>query len=369
MPSSTVVAKDAKVQERVFSPRMWLGCDFFAWLRIMWNGGFRFHLPHLHIGVCTSLVTFGHTVLKYVHNNLYRRSISRTKIEQAPIFIIGHWRTGTTLLHELMIQDERHSCPNTYQCLDPNHFLLTEDLFRRWFQFVLPPKRPMDNMPVSWDKPQEDEFALCMMGQPSPYLDIVFPNDPSMEPGSLDLEGLPSWRRREWKRVFVRFLKMLTLNDPRRLVLKSPPHSCRIPTLLELFPDARFVHIVRNPYAVYPSTIKLWKTLAVKHGVQTPHHRNVEEKVLATFTQIYSKLEEGKKLIAPSRFHELKYEDLVADPMGQMKTLYDRLELGGFDELAPRLQTYLALNANYEKNHFQLTDAQRQVITLSLIHI
>ncbi len=363
MSSETTPGKDVKVPERSWSPRMWLGCDLFGWLRIMARGRFRFHLPHVHIGVVCSLVSTGHSLLKCAQNALYRRRIARTRIEHAPIFIVGHWRTGTTLLHELMILDSRHTCPNTYQCLDPNHFLLTERLFKRWLQFLLPPRRPMDNMQVGWDRPQEDEFAMCMLGQPSPYLDLVFPNGPELMPGSLDLDGLPAWQRREWKRTFVYFLKTLTLKDPRRLVLKSPPHSCRIPTLLELFPDARFVHIMRDPYAVFPSTVKLWKKLAEQHGVQTPHHRNVEEKVLSQFTHLYAKLEEGKKLLAPSRFHELKYEDLVADPVGQMRKLYEVLDLGGFEQLKPRLESYLAENSAYERNHFELTDAQRQVIS------
>lgn len=354
---------DAKALERRFSPRFWLGCDFFAWLRIMAKGRFQFTMPHLHIGLCTSMAAFGHTFLKYAQNALYRRKIERTRIEQAPIFIVGHWRTGTTLLHEMMILDHRHTFPNTYQCLEPNHFLLTEELFKRWFWFLLPDRRPMDNMKVGWERPQEDEFALCMLGQPSPYLDIIFPNRAELTPGALDLEGLTSGQRKEWKRAYFRFLQTLTYKDPRRLVLKSPPHSCRIPTLLELFPDARFVHIMRNPYSVYPSTVKLWKSLAEKHGVQTPNHRHVEERVLETFPHFYAKLEEGKKLVKPSRFHELKYEDLIRNPIGEMSQLYERLELGGFEDLQPRLQEYLEQNMNYETNRFHLTDEQSGELT------
>lgn len=349
--------------DRNFSPRMWLGSDFFGWLRIMSRGRFRFKPGYAYMAFCLTGASVCHSILKCVQNILYRRRISQTRIEQAPVFIIGHWRTGTTHLHELMILDERHNFPNTYQCLVPNHFLLTERLCKRPLLFLLPERRPMDNMEVGWERPQEDEFAMCMMGQPSPYLDLVFPNDAPLMPGSLDLEGLPKWQKREWKRTFLYFLKALMFKDPRRLILKSPPHSCRIPTLLEMFPDARFVHIVRNPYSVFPSTVKLWKSLAEKHGVQAPLHRNVEEKVLATFSQLYEKLEEGKKLVGPSRFHELKYEDLVADPFGQMQTLYDRLQLGGFERLRPKLAHYLAQHANYERNHFELTSTQRQNIT------
>jgi hypothetical protein len=221
----------------------------------------------------------------------------------------------------------------------------------------------MDNMFVGWDRPQEDEFALCMMGQPSPYLDIIFPNRPPMTPGALDLQGLTPRQRRGWKHAFLRFVQTLTFKDQRRLVMKSPPHSCRIPTLLELFPDARFIHIVRNPYDVFPSTVNLWKSLAEKHGVQTPHHREIEERVFQTLPHLYGRLEEGKKLVKPSRFHELRYEELVRDPLGQMENLYKRLELSGFDEMSLHLESFLARNANYETNKFQLSTEKRDEIT------
>src|SRR4029077_8536066 len=158
----------------------------------------------------------------------------RTPIREAPIFIIGHWRTGTTFLHELLILDERHAYPNYYECMEPNHFLITERFFKRWFWFLMPAHRPMDNMAAGWDRPQEDEFALCMLGQPSPYLTIAFPNHPPQYPEAFDLENLGPPNPESWKRAFVRFLNPLTFKAPRRLILKSPPHSCRIPTLLEL---------------------------------------------------------------------------------------------------------------------------------------
>jgi hypothetical protein len=119
-----------------------------------------------------------------------------------------------------------------------------------------------------------------------------------------------------------------------------------------MFPDARFVHIVRNPYKVFPSTIRLWQSLAEKHGVQTPNHLQVREKVLSTFPHLYARLEEGKKLIAPSRFHEMKYEDLIRDPVGQMNQLYDHLDLDEFDNLRIPLSKFIVENANYETNKF-----------------
>jgi hypothetical protein len=136
-------------------------------------------------------------------------------------------------------------------------------------------------------------------------------------------------------------------------MLKSPTHTCRIPALLELFPDARFVHIVRDPFVVFPSTVNLWKALYIAHGLQRPTFSGLEEYVFNTFTHLYARLEQSKHLIAPNRFHELRYEDLIADPVGKMRQLYERLELGGFENFLPKLKTYLDANAAYKTNRYQ----------------
>jgi hypothetical protein len=202
-----------------------------------------------------------------------------------------------------------------------------------------------------------------MLGLPSPYLTIAFPNHRPQYSEFLDLEGPSPRALANWKRVFYRFLQVLTFKNPKRLVLKSPPHSCRIKTLLELFPDARFVHIVRDPYVVFPSTVNLWKSLYRKHGLQTPTFDGLEEYVYTTFTRLYRKLEEGIPLIPPGRFHHVRYEDLVADPIGEMEKLYNRLNLGQFDEYVPRLKEYLADISGYETNRYELTPQQKSEIS------
>jgi hypothetical protein len=345
-------------------PRLWEGCDLFAWLRLLARNRVAVAPRYWYIAGIVTFVSACHTALRYLQGAWFAGRPERTPLQHDPIFIVGHWRTGTTLLHELLILDDRHNYPNTYQCLAPNHFLLTEQLFTRVFHWLMPSHRPMDNMAAGWDRPQEDEFALCMLGQPSPYLTIAFPNHPPQDLDALDVDRMPARARLAWKRALLTFVRQLSFKDPRRLVLKSPTHSCRIPTLLEVFPRARFVHIVRNPYAVFPSTVNLWKTLYRTHGLQTPTFAGLEEHVFSTFTHLYDRLEAGKVQVPAGRFHEVRYEDLLADPVGEMHCLYERLGLGGFETVRPRLDRYLAQNMNYQTNHYpQLSPELHAAIT------
>jgi hypothetical protein len=357
VPKPDRVAADGTFHPRsLWQPTIWVGCDLSAWLRLLARNRFRIYWMYLPIAVYVTVVAVFHSLLRSVQRLIYGRAVERTQIDEAPIFVIGHWRTGTTLLHELLALDERHAFPTTYECMEPNHFLLTENLFTRWLPFFAPSKRPMDNMKAGFSRPQEDEFALCMLGQPSPYLTVAFPEHGSRYDDYLDLESLSPRDRASWKETFGRFLKELTFKHKKRLILKSPTHSYRIKLLLEMFPNARFVHIVRNPYVVFPSTVNLWKSLYREFALGKPTSPRLEQQVLENFVRLYDKVEEGKSLVDFDRFYELRYEDLVRDPVGQMGAVYDHLGLGGFEELLPKLQKYVRDNKGYETNRYRLSE-------------
>ncbi len=335
-----------------WAPRMWQGCTFSSWIRMLAKNYFLMHPSKLYIGCNITAVSTIHMGLRLLQQGLYGSIPENTPLKHPPVFIIGHWRTGTTLLHELLILDPRHAYPTTYQCLEPNHFLLTEQFFKKYCNFLLPSKRPMDNMEQGWDRPAEDEFALCMMGQPSPYLDVAFPNNGPIDQDAFEIQSLPRSRQDSWKRDFKRFLSELTYNDNRRLVLKSPTHTARIPTLLELFPEARFIHIVRDPYTVFPSTVNLWKSLYDTHGMQIPNYKGIESKVFREFDTLYSCVHRDKALVRPNRFFEIRYEDLVKDTFGNVEKIYQQLELGDFSLAAPFVTRYLDNRKDYKTNKY-----------------
>ncbi|OAI46087.1 hypothetical protein AYO44_11945 [Planctomycetaceae bacterium SCGC AG-212-F19] len=340
--------------------QLWSGMSFPGWVRLLARHRFavdRCYWPVVFRNTALSLLS---TLLGGVQSLRYGRQVARTPIRE-PLFVLGFYRSGTTLLHNMLSLDPRHTFPNTYECFLTNHFLLTEDYVTR--RFPLQATRVMDDVPMTWDQPQEDEFALCMLGQPSFALNIVFPNEPAQYLEHLDLDDVAPRARAAWKRALYRFLQAVSLKRPGRLVLKSPTHTARIRILLELFPDARFVHIVRNPYHVYTSTIKMLKAMTATFGLQRPTFTGLGELVLTTYPRVMRKLEEGRRLVDPSRLYELHYEDLARDKLGQMLGLYKHLDLGDFAEYQPRLERFLDQTKGHSPNRYELPAEDRAEIT------
>ena len=209
---------------------------------------------------------------------------------------------------------------------------------------------------AGWDRPQEDEFALALLGQPSPYERIAFPERAGAGDAALDLRGLPPRVIRAWGRAFCRLVRALTLaNGGRRLILKSPPHTARIPILLGLFPEARFVHVVRDPYAVYSSTLHLWRVLFASQGLQRSSWAGLPEYILDTFSRMYRALEDAHDLVPRGRLHELRYEDLVQNPVAQLEMIYRELDLGDFEPARQSVAKYLAEVKGHEAGTHVLT--------------
>lgn len=357
---------------REWAPLFWTGMDFFGWMRLLISNRFAVHWSRWHHALLLTAASLFHTLYRWWQWPWVGWRANRTKIEHDPIFVIGHWRAGTTLLHELMVVDERHTSPSTYECLVPNHFLSSEWFARKWLNFLLPAHRPMDSMPAGWDRPQEEEFALCNLGIPSPYLTIAFPNHGPQYEEYLTLEGLEPAELERWKKGLVTFLRQILYlrlknapdpKTPQRIVLKSPPHTCRIKTLLEIFPQARFVHIVRDPFVLYASTYNLWKTLYRKHGLQRPTYDGLQEHVLRTFERMYEKFEAERDLIAADRLCEVHYEELVRDPIGCMRAIYEKLDLSDFEAVLPALEQYVAGTEGYQTNKYELTEEARREVS------
>jgi hypothetical protein len=173
---------------------------------------------------------------------------------------------------------------------------------------------------------------------------------------------LPVGKRERWKRGTLSFLKHLSYRKPRPIVLKSPPHTARVRTLLELFPSAKFIHIVRDPVNVFMSTVRLWRSLYQVQGLQVDRGHDITEYVLSTFERMYASFESDRPLFTATQYYEVRYEDLVADPLGQLRAMYQRLKLGDFEQVRPRLEAFLDAKKDYQTNRFEPPEDVRAMV-------
>lgn len=331
------------------------GLTFGKWVRLLasrpplhWS-----RLPRLASITAFSIVN---SIEGFLENCVYGRRIARQRIEHPPIFIIGHWRSGTTLLHNLMSLDPQFTYPNLYQVIFPGSFLLTESLVTRITRWGVPKTRGVDNLPAGWDMTQEDEVAILAMTLRSPYLMLAHQRDPSKYMRFLDLTELTPEERQSWKESFLWFLKKLTVRANKSIVLKSPPHTYRIPILLEMFPDAKFIFIHRDPYTVYKSSIHLRKTLFAENGLGKPYLEDMEEQMMELYTKLFETYESTKHLIPDGHLHEVRFEDLESDPLGQMRQVYDKLGLSGWQTIESAIQAELPALSKYQKNTYNMDE-------------
>ncbi len=339
-----------------WSPRFWHGMPLGVWLGMVVRERGRIWPSKLGLAATISAAAAFNSLAEPLSEARYRRHLRQPPKTPPPLFIVGHWRSGTTLLHELLMLDSRFCCPSTYQCFAPGHFLLTESFLTRALAWMVPAKRPMDNVAAGWSRPQEDEFALANMGAPSPYRRMAFPATSSAEPVALDVARLPAEDLARWQAAMRRFLGRLAVRDPRRPVLKSPPHTARLGVLAEMFPGARFLHVVRDPFVVFPSTVRLWRSLDEVQGLQVDRGERLEGYVFACFDEMYAAFERDRGRLPAGSLHEVRYEDLVADPVGQLARAYEQLGLEKFAAVQPALEAHARSRQmrQYRTNTYQL---------------
>ncbi len=342
---------------------VWYGMRFATWMRLLARGRFDVTLNCLPRIATVTLMTALVSASALVGRILFARRVAETEVAP-PVFILGHWRTGTTLVHELLALDTAFAYPTTHQCFFPETFLVSGRIFHGIYRLFLPARRPFDDMVFGLDRPQEEEFALVNMGVPSPYDILAFPRHGPPDGRYLDLEGLRPAERKAWEAAYVTFLKRLQFATVKPLVLKSPPNTARVAALLRLFPEARFIHITRHPFEVYASSVHMLKAFTAVQGLHNPPLIDgwVGEYVLTTFERMYAAYERDRPLIPDGRLVEVRYEDLVADAKGVVREIYRALGLGEFAPVAPRVEAYLAERAEHKPKTWVLAADERQAI-------
>ena len=275
-----------------------------------------------------------------------------------PVFILGHWRSGTTHLYNIMCES------GDWGFVPPVATGLPWDLFGLARAFgpvlekALPEHRYIDNIPVTPRSPQEDEIAIANMSDVSFYHGIYFPKAFAENvTRGLFFDGCETPDIRSWRKQFTYFLRKLYLYESEKpLLIKNPVYTGRFAMLKEMFPDAKFIHIHRNPYDVFVSMRNFYKKLLKEFALQGYDHVDIDETILSVYERMMNDYLRDAEGMPSDKLAELRYDELDADPLASVAWIYEQLSLPGFDAARGKFEAYLASVATFEKNKFDYSD-------------
>ncbi|WP_019499602.1 sulfotransferase family protein [Pseudanabaena sp. PCC 6802] len=295
---------------------------------------------------------------------VWEQRIINTTIAHPPIFIIGHWRSGTTHLHNLIAQDPAFGYLSMYQSMVPDCSLVGGIWLKSLLSKIVPLKRPMDNMTWPIDSPQEEEIPLAKTMPHSFYTQFLFPHRTlNLFKQFVLLQGASESFIREFKRKYYRLLQIATIHaHGKQLVLKNPVNTARIRLLLELFPGAKFIHIHRCPYDVFASTRSLRHSLLSLTTLQSIDPTNVDRTILELYEDMMQQFFRDRPSIPSGQIVEVSFADLERDPLQVLQLVYKELGLPGFNEALPAFASYISSQRAYQKNQFQLSAQERELI-------
>jgi hypothetical protein len=280
----------------------------------------------------------------------WQKRINNYKPEVPPVFIIGFWRSGTTLLHNLLCRDPESAYTTTFQTVFPNLFLTQSWWLKPLTNYMLPAQRPYDNVSMDMDYPQEEDFGMMNIQSSTVYKFFLFPADfDRIVNEELFTQNLSPDKLNRWKEAYVNMMAKAVFNTGgKRYIGKNPCHIPRMGLLREMFPDAKFIFIHRNPYLVIESLYRF--VLSIFPGVQLQDvPKNFSRENIAWFykkvMQAYLK---DRKLIPPGNLIELCMDDFLKDIHGNMKKIYSSFGLGDFGRVSGAMQNYLDENPRPE---------------------
>src|SRR5678816_885369 len=110
---------------RWFGPGMLGGITFGDWVRLLVDNRFNVSPRRLPRAMAITAQSAQNSAMKWIEDVRYGASVRDANV-LPPLFVLGHWRSGTTHLHNLLAVDDRFAFPNNYQALFPHAFLSME---------------------------------------------------------------------------------------------------------------------------------------------------------------------------------------------------------------------------------------------------
>jgi len=336
--------------------------QYFRMLRLAWNEPNPMARRYFLFILCVNipLISTFHAICFFLDGILFP-GLSKVEV-RTPVFVVGHARSGTTLVHRLMSKDQgRFSSFNLYELYFPSllqkkviravagfdqRFLAgaIEKRVRAWEDKHYASTRDIHKMGLT--EPEEDDIVFyysCASGfwmTKMPYM------------GEIDFyrvdERPPKARKRlmDFYRDCIR--RQLYLNGGDRIHLsKNPVFAGRVESLIEAFPDARIVVPVRNPHETIPSLLKLmrvgyraldWDEDRIKQSLrfladQSYHTYRYPIEVLARHPEVPQAI--------------IDYRDVTARPAEAIERTYEQL---GFS-ISPEYREVLLAEGKRVRDH------------------
>jgi hypothetical protein len=339
---------------RKFGANNFGGMTLGSWLRLLRDNRFAIDPAYWPRALAITLTAVPNSFGAFAEERRFGKAIRQVEIP-TPLFVLGTWRSGTTHLHNLLALDDRFAYPTQFQVLCPRTFLSSERLGTRLLGLFMPKNRPQDAVKMGANEPQEEDFAMCALSGQANLLAWAFPRNAKFYDRYMTMTGLSDVELAHWKDNYWYFLQKLTYKYARPLVLKTPANTGRIRTLLELYPNAKFVHIHRNPEEIFQSAVHTFRTAGPWWQMQRIDYD--DEDAVNTFIinmnkTLFDGYFEQSSLIPAGRLHHIAFADLERDPAGEIRKAYDALELPDFAHVEPEVRAYLSSLRDYKKNVF-----------------
>ena len=286
----------------------------------------------------------------------YRSIRDRAIPDIPPIFIIGHWRSGTSFLHNLFCQIYPAAYTTTYQVAFPNNLFAFKRLIKFIMWVVMPRKRPTDAMKMHPDLPQEEELGIGHEFFFSFYYWFYFPRKAGyLADEFMYLDDPQSKRSMEFRQHYREYIRRCQLSTRGEVFIsKNPANTARIAVLLDLFPDARFIYIKRDPYESLQSSMIFFQSLLKGISLQEYEEQEVDRFLLENYKRLISTYMEKKDLIPSDHLIELSYEELTKHPAELLSFVTERFNLGVKADLS-KVQDYLDDSKDFPMRKYQFS--------------
>lgn len=292
--------------------------------------------------------------LATIQERRYQKQLANQPLQHDPVFILGHWRSGTTFVHNVLSCDKHFGYNTTYQTVFPHAMMWGQPFFKKNMSWLMPDKRPTDNMELAVDLPQEEEFALANM-MPYTYYNFWFLPKYQQEYADkyLLFNDIAPQELKTFEDTFLKLIKISLWNTKgTQFLSKNPPHTGRVKELVKMFPNAKFIYLMRNPYTVFESTRSFFTNTIQPLKLQDISNEELENNILSIYSKLYHKYEADKQFIPKGNLIEVKFEDFEADALGMTERIYRELSIPGYAEALPAIEKYVGGKKGYKKNKY-----------------